>query len=114
MIKRDRIRGYVHRSTASRIERDKANAVGNIITKAHSGYVHAASPHIMDMYVPPQFDLSGALKDYRYDSHRRDARNVFYRAVTAFAAATKAFGDEILFDSLRRFASDLDMEMRSA
>lgn len=113
MVKRDKIRAYVHRSSLSGPELERANEVGKTITKAYSGYIHAASPHIMDMYFPDQFDVSGALKQYRYDSHRRDAQNVFYRAITAMAVAAKAFGNEPLFESLHSFASKVDAEMRS-
>jgi hypothetical protein len=113
MVKRDRIRAYVHGNSLSGAELGRANEVGKTITKAYSGYIHGASPHIMDMYFPQGFDVSGALKRYRYASHKRDARNVYYRAITAMAVAAKAFGDETLFASLHGFASKVDHEMRS-
>ena len=36
-----------------------------MLTKAYSGFIHAASPHIMDMCggVPPRFDINGACKN---------------------------------------------------
>jgi hypothetical protein len=113
MVKRDKIRSYVHRSSLSGPELGRANEVGKTITKAYSGYIHAASPHIMDMFFPNRFDVSGALKQYRYASHHRDAQNVYYRAITAMAVAAKAFGDELLFTSLHSLASKVDVEMRS-
>ena len=94
MVKRDKIRTYVHGFSLSGAELGRANEVGKTLTKAYSGYVHGASPHIMDMYFQKGFDVSGALKHYRYASHRLDARNVYYRAITAMAVAAKAFGDE--------------------
>jgi hypothetical protein len=113
MVKRDRIRAYVHGTSLSGGELGRANEVGKTIAKAYSGYVHAASPHIMDTYFLEGFDVSGALKHYRYASHRRDARNVYYRAITAMIVAAKAFGDETLFASLNGLASKVDLEMHS-
>jgi hypothetical protein len=113
MVKRDKIRSYVHRSSLSGPELGRANEVGKTLTKAFSGYIHAASPHIMDMFFRNRFDVSGELKQYRYASHHRDARNVYYRAITAMAVAAKAFGDEPLFTSLHSLASKVDVEMRS-
>jgi hypothetical protein len=113
MVKRDRIRGYIYGTSLSGAQLARASEVGKTIAKAYSGYIHAASPHIMDMYFPEGFDVSGALKHYRYASHERDARNVYYRAITAMTAAAKALGDETLFASLQEFASKVDLEMRS-
>jgi hypothetical protein len=114
MVKRDKIRSYVHRSTASGSELERANEVGKTLTKAYSGYIHAASPHIMDMYfISHGFDVSGAAKHNRYVSHRTDARNVYYRAIIAMAFSAKAFADEGLFQRLYAFASKVDVEMRS-
>jgi hypothetical protein len=113
MVKRDKIRAYIHRSSLSGAELGRANEADKTLTKAYSGYVHAASPHIMDMYFPKGFDVSGALKQYRYASHQREARNVYYRAITAMAVAAKAFGDETLFNSLHGLASKVQVGMRS-
>jgi hypothetical protein len=112
MVKRDRIRAYVHGISLSGAELERANEVGKTLTKGYSGYVHGASPHIME-YFPQGFDVSGALKNYRYASHKRDARNVYYRAIIAMAIAAKAFRDETLFSSLDELASRVDLEMRS-
>ncbi|MBR1232480.1 hypothetical protein [Bradyrhizobium sp. AUGA SZCCT0182] len=113
MVKRDKIRAYVHGSSLSGAELERAKDVGRTISKAYSGYVHAASPHIMDMYFPEGFDVSGTWKHHRYPSHKRDARNVYYRAITAMAVSAKAFDDETLFASMRLFASKVESEMRS-
>jgi hypothetical protein len=99
MTRREKIRGYIHNKTLVQEEVQRANSVGKVLTKAYSGFVHAASPHIMDMYggFPPRFDINGAMKEFRYAAQVSDAANYFYRAVTAMAAAAKALGDENLF-----------------
>ena len=75
------------------------------IHKAYSGYVHGASPQIMEMYLgrPPQWHLRGMVETHRADDHRRDLRNVFYRGIGAFFFAAQAFGDEKLCGSIRQY-----------
>jgi hypothetical protein len=113
MIKREKIRAYVHSTLFSDADREKAKKADKILTKTYSGYVHGASPHIMDMYFREGFDVSGALKHYRYSSHKLDARNVYYRAIIAMAFAAKAFGNEKLFASLHELTKVVDLEMHS-
>lgn len=111
MVKREKIRAYIYQTLTSGA--DRANALGKVLTKAYSGYIHAASPHIMDMYggLPPCFDINGASKNFRYAEFARDARNVFYRAIGSMAFAAKAFGDERLFLSMHALASEIYTEM---
>jgi hypothetical protein len=70
MVKRDKIRAYVSRSLWGE-DPSRANLVNKIIAKAYSGFVHAASPHIMDMYggLPPRFDVSGDYRRLRGEEH---------------------------------------------
>jgi hypothetical protein len=110
MVKRDKIRAYIGRHVSD------PKGAGKIIAKAYSGFIHAASPHIMDMYggVPPRFDLNGASKDLRGAEFERDAANYFYRAILTMAFAGKALGDEHLFSSMSAFASQIEAQMASA
>lgn len=114
MLKREWIREYIHRMTLSAKDANRAKLVDKLLTKAYSGFVHAASPHIMDMCggVPPRFDVSGRFKDLRYASQRRDAMNYFYRSVLTMALAANAFQDDGLFCSMREFGSILEREMK--
>lgn len=113
MVSREKIRNYVNAKLGS--EAQRANVVGKILTKAYSGFIHAASPHIMDMYggVPPRFDLSGEFGDFRMEEHADDALNYFLRAIFTMAIAAKAFGDEPLFADLRERATELESKMYS-
>jgi hypothetical protein len=114
MLKREKIREYIHRKTLSEKDATRAKAVDKVLTKAYSGFVHAASPHIMDMYggAPPRFDVSGAFKQFRYASQQRDAMNYFYRGVLTMALAAQAFQDDQLYDLMRKLGSRLEIEMR--
>ena len=52
----------------------------------------------MDMYVgnPPRFHMRGMKGAETYEAYREDVRNYFYRGISAFAFAAKAFGDDKL------------------
>jgi len=82
------------------------------ISKTYSGYVHAASPQSMDLYIgdPPRFHTSGMAGTYRQDEHREDLWNIFYRGILTFAYATKAFGDDNLFEKIRNFSAHFASE----
>jgi hypothetical protein len=114
MVKREKIRAYVSRALWGE-KGSGANVVDKIITKAYSGFVHAASPHIMDMYggLPPRFDVSGDFRSLRGEEHADDALNYFLRALFSMAFAAKAFGDEELFSEMRAEAAKLEARMQS-
>jgi hypothetical protein len=76
--------------------------VDETISSVYSGFVHAASPQIMDMVGgdPPKFHISGLLGTARMEEHIHDAWNYFYRGLLAVTVVAKAFGDKSLVDSL--------------
>ena len=111
MIKRQKIRAYL-----ARIDNDAGPSsrteIVRTVSKTYSGFVHAASPHIMDMYggVPSHFHVAGMLGTPHAQSHKGDLWNSFYRGIGSFALAAKAFGAEELFAKvlgyMREFAAD--------
>jgi hypothetical protein len=113
MVKREKIRAYIDGELTSGPEAIRAKAVGKVLTKAYSGFIHAASPHIMDMYggMPPRFDVNGASKNFRNAAHARDALNYFYRAALTMAIAARAFGDENLSSSMRELTVEIETGM---
>jgi hypothetical protein len=115
MSKREKIQAYIRAKSDTDASAAKAAKVDKVLTKAYSGYVHAASPHIMDMYggQPARFDIDGSSKDFRHASHQRDAANYFYRSVAAMALAAKAFGDEDLFVSMCSSAEQFREQMNA-
>lgn len=102
MVSRKKIRAYLARITAERVNPSSGVEVMRTISKIYSGFVHGASPHIMDMYGgnPPRFHLRGMLGTVRADDHRNDLWNSFYRSIGSFVFAAKAFGDEALVQSV--------------
>lgn len=107
MIPRKKIRAWIA-SMEGGLDQSRGVELTRTISKAYSGYVHAASPHIMDMYGgnPPAFHMHGMLGSPRHLEHRADLWNYFYRAIIAFGFAANAFGDEELFATIRKFADE--------
>lgn len=114
MVKRDKIRAYVNKHSGD--DAVRGNRVGKILTKAYSGFVHAASPHIMDMCVGEiaRFDVSGQRRTLRRTHFERDAMNYFHRGILALSVAAKAFGDEELFTSLLTESERFESQMNQA
>lgn len=105
MVPRDKVRAFIARIEGSGLDPSRGIALGRTISKAYSGYVHGASPQIMEMYGgdPPHFHVSGMRHTPRFLEHQDDLWNYFYRGICAFGFAVKAFGDESLFASIQRY-----------
>ena len=108
LVPRKKIHAYVKRV----LNKDPApsSEVEEAVSAAYSGYVHAASPYIMDMYGgnPPHFHLSGMLGTPRINDHVLDAWNYFYRGLLSTCVVAKAFGDKELVDTLYDFMSQFE------
>ena len=78
MVSRQKIRAYLGRVMGSRrgmgpqLDFSSLVEVLRSVQKAYSGYVHGASPQIMEMYLgsPPRWHLRGMVETHRADDHR--------------------------------------------
>ena len=107
-IPRKKIRAYLARMEEAPMDPHQGGELFRTMSKIYSGYVHGASPHIMDMYVghPPRFHMRGMKGAEPYEAYREDIRNYFYRGISAFGFAAKVFGDDKLSkidDLMRQF-----------
>lgn len=104
-VSRRKIRAYLARIRAEGLDPSSVVEVMRTVSKTYSGFVHGASPHIMEMYggTPPRFHVGGMLGTIRADDHREDLWNSFYRSIGSFVFAAKAFGDEALVQSVRGY-----------
>lgn len=102
MIKRKKIRAWVASSPVGTPDPSGHIGAARALSKAYSGYVHAASPQIMDMFggSPPRFHTDGMSGTPREDEHRQDIANYYYRSVTAFAIAARALGHKPVYERL--------------
>lgn len=105
MVRRSKIQAFIANKEGSDLDPSRMIALSKTLTKAYSGFVHAASPQIMDMYGgnPPHFHVEGMLGTQRHAEHRLDLWNYYFRSILAFGLAAKAFGDQELFDEIHRF-----------
>lgn len=108
MIPRKKIHAYIARMEGVEMNPSRGVELARTINKTYSGYVHAASPQIMDMYGgnPPCFHVKGMLGTELHHDHRTDLWNYFYRSIIAFSFTAKAFGDEDLFTKIKDFTHE--------
>lgn len=112
MIPRRKIRAYIARLNGLESDPSTSAEASRTISKGYSGYVHAASPQIMDMYggVPPRFHTAGMASTHLEELHRDDLWNYYYRGITSFAITAKAFEEEDLFKKLFDFAEEFSKD----
>ncbi|MFI5398364.1 MAG: hypothetical protein ACHQ9S_22740 [Candidatus Binatia bacterium] len=114
MVLRRKIRAYIARVEArlggAELNPSRGIELSRTLSKTYSGFVHAASPQIMDMYqgCPARFHVSGMLGTPRIEEHRADLWNYFYRGILSFIFAAKAFGGEALVASLIRYGDEFE------
>jgi hypothetical protein len=110
MVRRQKIRAYLARIKGAGLDPSRGTEVRRTVDKLYSGFVHGASPHIMEMYYgnPPLFHVRGMIGTPFASEHRQDLWNYFYRSIASFVCSAKAFGDEALCQSIlvymRKFA----------
>ena len=108
MVSRQKIRAYLAKLDDNDLDPSSWVAVTRTISKAYSGYVHDASPHIMEMYGgnPTKFHVAGLAGTPPFADHRDDLWNYFYRGICAFGFAAKAFGDDALFSNIQHYRDE--------
>lgn len=105
LVPRKKIRAHTINILGDGIDATKALNASESISTAYSGYVHAASENIMDMYGgnPEHFHLTGMLDTPRMESFYTDAETYMYRSLIATAFVAKAFGDAALVSAFSLF-----------
>ena len=108
MIPRKKIRAFISRDRGAGYDQSSTIEVGRTISKIYSGYVHGASPQLMELYFgdTPRFHLSGGTDSPFYGDHVEDLLNYYYRTILSFAFSAKAFGEEALFERIRGFSGE--------
>lgn len=108
MIQRKKIRAFISKDRGAGYDQSSTIEVGRTICKAYSGYVHGASPHLMELYFgnPPRFQLWGGIDSPFYEDHSEDLLSYYYRSILAFGFAAKAFGEEALFERIHNYSGE--------
>lgn len=104
MVPRKKIQAYIAGFQSDELNPSDGMKLLRTITKAYSGFVHAACPQVMEMYggTPPRFWLSGMLGTPKIAEYGEDLWNYYYRGLLSFQQAASAFGDLELETILRR------------
>jgi hypothetical protein len=105
MIPRKKIRAYIAKMEGMPLDPNRGIQLTKSLSKAYSGYVHGASPHIMEMYggVLPMFHINGMLGTSRFDEHKDDLWNYFYRGILSFILVSLSFDNQELTRELFRY-----------
>ena len=109
---RKKIRAYNMRILGKGVNPSQALDAGDTVHKTFSGYVHAASPQIMDMCGgdPPKFHLTGMNGTPRIGEHVEDAWNYYYRGLLVTTCVAKALGDAELVAHLYKYIGQFERE----
>ena len=115
MVPRKKIRSYnaSYQSKLSSLNPNECIEINRTLYQTYSGYVHAASPHIMDMYggFPSHFYLRGMLGTPRIDKCQRSLYcDYFCRGIYQVTLVARCFGLYALADELREFVAYFETE----
>lgn len=104
-VPRKKIRAHTMSALGSGVNASQALTASESISAAYSGYVHAASENIMEMYGgnPPRFHVEGMCGTTRVATSAKDAANYVHRSLMCTIMVAKAFGDASLTKTLYHF-----------
>lgn len=110
MIPRNKIIAYISRAEEEASNPSRTIDVTKTINKTYSGYIHAASPQVMDLYggKQPKFNVSGMLKTPHEFAYGNDLWNYFYRGLMSFEMVAHVFQENTLADDIRAFRKKME------
>ncbi|MBU1138751.1 MAG: hypothetical protein KKA76_07235 [Proteobacteria bacterium] len=110
MIPRKKIRAYIARIEGPDLGESRGVQLYKTISKAYSGFVHGASPQIMDMYGgnPPHFHIKGMKQTPRIQENTEDFINYIYRTFMSHMFVAKAFGNAKLLYELDKHKLEIE------
>lgn len=89
---RRKVRAYIRHHLGGG-DQEALRKNSNLVSKMYSGYVHASSPHIMDMCWgdPPRFQICGMSHMPHREAYAIDLSNYLYRLVLSVGFCANAF-----------------------
>lgn len=111
MVPRKKIRAYLARIEGKGLDPSRAAQVTKVIGKTYSGFVHGASPHIMELYggAPPRFHTRGLAGTPRTVEYGQDIWNYIYRSLLSHMVAAKLFGSTEHLDFLAKYKRKVEV-----
>jgi hypothetical protein len=110
LVPRKKIRAHTMNAMGQGINACKALSASESVGTAYSGYVHAASENIMEMYGgdPPRFHINGMRGTPRVTECASSFELYIYRGLMATTVVAKAFGDAALVKTLYEFMAQYE------
>lgn len=104
-VSRRRIHAALAAIPDSPINQSDAQELRRAIGQAYSGYVHAASTHIMDSYGgdPPRYHINGMLNTPRQAEYEKQSLQYLYRSFSTIAYAAVCFKNQESAQKLLEF-----------
>lgn len=109
-IERKNIHAVLSRQPGQQVNQSDFQSVHRTITQANSGYVHASSTHVMDLYggLPPHFHIDGMRGTPRMQEYERYLWDYFYRGLLSMMRAAMAFKAHELLAELYEFRGEIE------
>ena len=110
MIPREKIHAYLVKHGEIGMNSSIAKEISRTTYRAYSGFVHGASPQIMDMYGenPPQFYTKGILSSPKLQVCINEFWHYAYRSFLSHIAYAKALGEEKHFEVMHKYLKHVD------
>jgi hypothetical protein len=114
MIPRRKILAAIARIPEQELNPSDCQELHRSLSQAYSGFVHAASPQVMDMYGgdPPRFHVSGMQGTPRIPEFEEDAWNYHYRALLSIMMVALSFKQHELLKELYAFRGYVEQKSR--
>ena len=105
MIPRKKIRAYIANVEKAVVDPSRGIELSRTLSKTYSGFVHGASPHLMDMYGgnPPHFHTKGLLGTPRVQEYADDLWNYMYRTFLSHIVVAKVLGSKKHVEILTKY-----------
>jgi hypothetical protein len=103
MVMRKNIRAYNARVLGNASDVSEALLAAKIVNKVFSGFVHGASPHILECFggSPPYFHTQGLLGTPRMPEYEHSLWNYMYRGFMSHLLVAQALGAESVARTLQ-------------
>lgn len=113
MIPRKQIQSYLAKMEGITLNSSNRKDAARTIFKAYSGFVHGASPHIMDLYGgnPPHFHTKGMRGTPRMEEYEDDFWNYVYRTFISHILVAKALGAAKHADYLTKHLNSVEKKL---
>lgn len=111
LVPRKKIRAHTVNVLSKGVNVSQALAAAEALSTAYSGFVHASSESIMDMFggEPPRFFVEGMPGTPRIAECARTLRTYIVRGLMTSVIAAKAFGDRALVEALHQFLEKYEL-----